>query len=366
MDEKENRDKERTSEEYRQEAEEHIESLKQGWKVFGGTGIFVIAALVTLILITIAWYTNNTQVGVGGINIGAKSDDYEVITKLSTADVSDRDKNFLTETRNLLSYVVVGDEEYSVSEDILSVKTSGAKNEVNWLLGGDDNFDSIEPGAAGVLTFYIVPKKSGTNIFHCEITLAGYTDGTNSGSYVSADSDAQELLTGHMLFFEDAYYTNQIEVTEGKMELSVSFDVEEGHESDEHEVKIYWVWPQIFGQFLLQDGSAHLKDFNYKALFPLNVRNRLKEEMLAYPEYFFYGTETISMEIDGITSEVIRGRPLRDAEKESIRNAVPGMLSSSYSVSAYSELCQYYNRADEHIGSNVKYIMISLDVLRSN
>lgn len=363
---KEKKYTERTAKEYLTSAEEHKQALKNQWKIFLRTGIFTVAAFAALILITIAWYANNTRVSAGGVNIRVNIDDYEVLTKLPVDDVSRRDEDFLTNMRNLLSYVVKGDEEYSVSENILSVKTSRAKNEVNWLLGGEDNFDSIEPGAAGVITFYIIPKNSGINTFHCEITLAGYTDGGTGEAYMSADSNVQELLTGHILFFKDSDYTNQIEVTEGKMKFDVSFDVEEGHENDEYEVKIYWVWPQIFGQFLLPDGSVHLKNFNYKGLFPGNVRNQLKQEMIDHPEYFFYGTEIIKETIDGIESEVAMGRPLSEAEKVSIQNAVPGMLTSNYSISVYSELCEYYNRADEHIGSNVKYIMISLEVLKSN
>lgn len=62
---------EKTAEEYRATADEHAQTLKDFWKRFMVSGLFVMAAIV-IILACLAWFLNNTQVNAGGVNISAE------------------------------------------------------------------------------------------------------------------------------------------------------------------------------------------------------------------------------------------------------------------------------------------------------
>lgn len=60
----------KTAEEYRATADEHAQTLKDFWKKFMVSGLFVVAAIV-IILACLAWFLNNSQVRAGGVNVSA-------------------------------------------------------------------------------------------------------------------------------------------------------------------------------------------------------------------------------------------------------------------------------------------------------
>ena len=168
MDDKENRNKERTSEEYRQDAEEHIESLKQGWKVFGGTGIFVIAALVAVILIALAWFVFNNRVNG---RMGAISAKYDGIEIGSSGNKGVHD-DWLKKISSDITYHLPQNE-----EDKHDTSKGGS---INWVLNDNSNMKNyfegklfeetgkdkrkdfaIEPGTKGNLDFFIKSNDDG-------------------------------------------------------------------------------------------------------------------------------------------------------------------------------------------------------------
>ena len=65
----------KTAAEYRQAADEHVRTLKDFWKDFLVSGLFVLAAIVA-IFACLAWFAANNRVSATGSTIGAKADRY--------------------------------------------------------------------------------------------------------------------------------------------------------------------------------------------------------------------------------------------------------------------------------------------------
>ena len=65
----------KTAAEYRQAADEHVRTLKDFWKDFLVSGLFVLAAIVA-IFACLAWFAANNRVSATGGTIGAKADRY--------------------------------------------------------------------------------------------------------------------------------------------------------------------------------------------------------------------------------------------------------------------------------------------------
>ena len=65
----------KTAAEYRQAADEHVRTLKDFWKDFLVSGLFVLAAIVA-IFACLAWFAANNRVSATGSTIGAKAGRY--------------------------------------------------------------------------------------------------------------------------------------------------------------------------------------------------------------------------------------------------------------------------------------------------
>lgn len=62
---------------YRAAADEHAQTLKDFWKHFMVSGLFVVAALV-IILACVAWFLNNSQVKANGIDTSTAGARYAI------------------------------------------------------------------------------------------------------------------------------------------------------------------------------------------------------------------------------------------------------------------------------------------------
>lgn len=224
MDDKDNRNKERTSEEYRQEAEEHMESLKQGWKVFGGTGIFVIAALVAVILIALAWFVYNRTVTSESSSISAKQKGYELGSE-GTLNISS------------------GLEEH-LDASVLSWKLKDNSN-----LQNCEGQDGIRPNTSGSLSFYVIPYSDDPLIINCTLDIRPVMNIGDEG-----DSEiAKKILCGHLLF--------ECEYTHGETIQKCLVDVEDGtfqiklpnaKTNERQDITLNWFWP-----YTLYDAENH-------------------------------------------------------------------------------------------------------------
>jgi hypothetical protein len=88
-------------------------------------------------------------------------------------------------------------------------------------------------------------------------------------------------------------------------------------------VTIYWVWPNVVGQMLLENPP-------YGALFSQTVRKQLQKDMIQNANRYFYGVS--------------------DSD----------WLTSAITDQNTDELSPFYNQADEQLGQNVDFISVQL------
>ena len=77
-----------TAEEYRQKAQKQIELLKNQWKIFFRTGIIVVAAVIVMIVASIAWFVSNTRVDATGGAIRPADMTVAICESLTNSDAS--------------------------------------------------------------------------------------------------------------------------------------------------------------------------------------------------------------------------------------------------------------------------------------
>lgn len=378
MDEKGNRDKERTSEEYRQEAEEHIESLKQEWKVFGGTGIIVIAAVVAVIIICLAWFASNRQVSGGGMSVRVAGNDFELAAAGSESGIFD---HLLTDSTEGISESATD----SLTSAANSFKaTDGGHTSITWALAENShientnsNYNGIHPGSRGTITFYIIAKKTGTLNVNLNLQLTGLVQ--NDVTLIEVNDATQQLLEGHILLFtgyennsykgwisEDA---DQWEVTlvDGKDSIHTSTlsygengkltwtaDVVEG---TAYPVTIYWIWPEVLGQYLFKDSS---RIDGKPILFPNDKADDNSRNPAVLPSNLF---AQMCSKADDATSNRYFMWSSGDTEAMNLISAsvLEGLRSTNFNTLTYSDLCSYYNTADQYLGNHVGYLKLKLD-----
>lgn len=74
----EKKKEELTPEEYRQQAQEEMQNLKNQWKTFFRTGIFLFAAVAAMIILGVAWFVSNNKVAGTGTSISASGSDFDL------------------------------------------------------------------------------------------------------------------------------------------------------------------------------------------------------------------------------------------------------------------------------------------------
>ena len=137
----------KTAAEYRQAADEHVRTLKDFWKDFLVSGLFVLAAIVA-IFACLAWFAANNRVSATGSTIGAKADRYT-----------------LTAAGEGESGAHVGYYERSerTPEEKHAIDGLDAPDAMTVTLGSNLNNEtagSLYPGARGKITFTVKPLVS--------------------------------------------------------------------------------------------------------------------------------------------------------------------------------------------------------------
>ena len=91
----------KTAAEYRQAADEHVRTLKDFWKDFLVSGLFVLAAIVA-IFACLAWFAANNRVSATGSTIGAKGPRFVLSgTQDGTAGKYDAQDNYASDSTSL-------------------------------------------------------------------------------------------------------------------------------------------------------------------------------------------------------------------------------------------------------------------------
>lgn len=285
---------------YRAVADEHAQTLKDFWKRFMVSGLFVVAALV-IILACLAWFLNNSQVRATDVGVDTAGARFAISSDGTQQGIYDWEAG-------------------KAGLDVVdSMNVSATSNLVNLGVG-----DVLGPGSYGQLTFTVTPYASDLGNVQIDISRE------LTGKQGAAVSDTVKALTsGHLLFFKsrdaNGYYESPI--LDGQLTIAESdFKDVSGKTTQSVTRTLYWVWPEYIQNFVYT-GNANY----YKNLFAAD--NDSYKAMQAY-----INTNKGSFYFD---------------------EEVPS-LSSTMSSADLSTCATAYNKADDEIGNAVEYYQVRL------
>ena len=320
----------KTAAEYRQAADEHVRTLKDFWKDFLVSGLFVLAAIVA-IFACLAWFAANNRVSATGSTIGVKEERYTLTAAgegESGAHVGYYERSERTP-----------EEKYAIDGlDTTDAMTVTLGSNLN-----NESAGSLYPGARGKIEFTVKPLVS--DLDGITINLSRVLKVANVVGVVKDENtlgpDAQALLglvRGHLLFFtscKNGYYSDR--VVDSKIEIHKSEFCENGDVTKPTNksvtINLYWVWPEYFQNFVLTGNTNY-----YKNLFAAETTDysALQADMNAHKANYFYGTVS------------------------SVGAANAPAVSSNMSFSDTAICSALYNNADEQIGNKVKCIQLRM------
>lgn len=317
----------KTAAEYRQAADEHVRTLKDFWKDFLVSGLFVLAAIVA-IFACLAWFAANNRVSATGSTIAAKAARYS----LTATGEGEPDAH--------TGYYERTDAE---KQNITRLDTTDAMTVTLESNLNNESAGSLYPGARGKITFTVKPLVDDLN--GVTINLSRVLKVT--GNVVVEDgktltSDAQTLLglaKGHLLFFtscQNGYYSGR--VVDSKIRIDKSEFCKKGSSetTESKEVSLYWVWPEYFQNFVLTGNTNYYKNLFAAVDDAKSDYGALQADMNAHKTNYFYGA----------------------ANGTSAANAPA--VSSSMSFGDTAICSALYNNADEQIGNKVEYIQLRI------
>lgn len=316
-----------TAAEYRQAADEHVRTLKDFWKDFLVSGLFVLAAIVA-IFACLAWFAANNRVSATGSTIAAKAARYS----LTATGEGEPDAH--------TGYYERTDAE---KQNITRLDTTDAMTVTLESNLNNESAGSLYPGARGKITFTVKPLVDDLN--GVTINLSRVLKVT--GNVVVEDgktltSDAQTLLglaKGHLLFFtscQNGYYSGRVVDSKIRIDKSVFCKKGSSETTESKEVSLYWVWPEYFQNFVLTGNTNYYKNLFAAAGDAKSDYGALQADMNAHKANYFYGA----------------------ANGTSAANAPA--VSSGMSFGDTAICSALYNNADEQIGNKVKYIQLRI------
>lgn len=289
----------KTAAEYRQAADEHVRTLKDFWKDFLVSGLFVLAAIVA-IFACLAWFAANNRVSATGSTIGAKADRY-IITTDTTGKSGVYDEG-TGKTFNIAD----------------SMDVSGTSNFNNETAG------YLAPGASGSITFYVQWLDGSPEDLDVDITRSIIATTTSPDTSVE---ELKNLLTGHILFFKnkdgDGYYSNWVGST-----YTVKADEFNAAQDKKVTCTLFWVWPEQFRSYVVPGYLNYTRGL-FKTSKVADYENLLSDINAHKARYF---------KSDGSTPDVSLGMSAADLQTCSLA----------------------YNEGDEYLGNSVDKYQIRL------
>lgn len=331
----------KTEAEYRQAADEHVRTLKDFWKDFLVSGLFVLAAIVA-IFACLAWFAANNRVSATGSTIAAKGPRFVLSgTQGGTAGKYDTQDNYASDSTSLAVNNLF---------NLNNMSTDGG----------------LSPGSAGQLQLNVRPLCNDLHDITVEMTweisvqtsVAG-TGGTAADASKNEEiiNSLKDLVRGHILVFQgkdaSGFYSNPLvptttTVTQDGASVTVitqsftipksSFYAADSNSTTETVTKtLYWIWPEQFKSYV-RTGNAG---------YGGNLFANTGDEGGGYT--------TLVGDINNNHARYFR------ADSTSVPGQAPSAVPpvGAGMSSADVETCaSYYNNADEIIGKNVKYIRV--------
>lgn len=286
---------------YRAVADEHAQTLKDFWKRFMVSGLFVVAALV-IILACLAWFLNNSQVKATGVGVDTAGARFAISSDGTQHGIYDQE---------------AGQAGLDVTD---SMNVSATSNLVNLDAG-----DVLGPGSYGKLTFTVTPYAN--DLGSVQIDISREFKGKQGAA---VPDTVKALASGHLLFFEsrdsNGYYGSPI--------LNNQLTIAASNFRDSGALKpvtktLYWVWPEYIQNFVYT-GNANY----YRNLFAAdNDGYKAMQVYINEHQSSFYSI----------------------ASNETVPELKSTMASADLSACAAA-----YNKADDQIGNAVEYYQVRL------
>ena len=329
--------KEKTSDELLEEIAVNKRKLKRSF-------VFAFVALIAVIALGIAWFMSNSKVTSTGTSVSAQDDrlfELASVGERQTAEASylkdESEKNILSAgaERTYDSYIENGTE---VRE---KQKYHVGTGSLAWYL---DSQESILPGANGKLEFYIIPKKDDVKSVTVSFDINGYVYTTENKRVVKpADTTLQNLIQGHILFFQqlDDVYGYQKWLEADKPFVIKAPNNGSFQKDVPYKVTIYWIWPQYFRNYVYTQKSTQGDLFT-------DAANQTSDSDYARINRFINSQRTV---------ETSQNKLFYD---ESSEVQVESDINKNMAQNTLDQCSKYYNKADEYIGTNAKYIYVGI------
>ncbi len=319
----------KTAAEYRQAADEHVRTLKDFWKDFLVSGLFVLAAIVA-IFACLAWFAANNRVSATGSTIGAKAERY-TLTAAGEGESG----------AHVGYYERTAEEKQTIDGlDTADAMTVTLVSNLN-----NETAGSLYPGARGEISFTVKPLASDLdgvtiNLSRVlKVTGAGVVE--DGGTLSSEAATLLGLVKGHLLFFtscKNGYYSNR--VTNSQITIQKKEFCKDGNVANPTNqpvpVTLYWVWPEYFQNFVLTGNTNYYKNLFASAGDEKSDYGALQAAMNEHKANYFYGAAN--------------GKSAAEAPT----------VSSDMSSSDTAICSALYNNADEQIGDKVEYIQLRI------
>lgn len=330
--------------------DDNNEKIKNYKKQATRSFVLAFTTLIAIIAVCIAWFVSNTRVNTTGMSISAENS-----TRIELASVGERqqpEKNLLnlnkgTSTNEYTSYIDVETGNSVEASYKYHVGTSG----IAWYLGKQE---TLSPGANGKLEFYIIAKQPGISSVDVTIGAEPYNKVGESSAAKSDDIILQNLVYGHILFFrqlkEEGYcgwISDGTFTVKAPTTLKSEFTV-----NVPYKVTVFWIWPRYFRNYIYDSREDH------GDLFSDISQNGDAYANADYGKLLGFVKEQGN--ISNIEeNKLFYNKVTNDSNKNTIDTTGIGDINSSMKQENFNLCSDYYNQADEYIGTNADYLYIS-------
>lgn len=313
--------------------EEQDDDEKQGtFTKLIKTTTMVVLAFALLVFVGVAWFTMNANIGTRGMGVRAETDNYTI--SLPAGGVNGKYYDAIH------SKIQQGEE-----EEILVWTVTSDSHFNNIDAGSGTNYDGIEPGSSGVISFLVTPKVDEVTITFDFQTFGYIVVNSESGSSPSGTVDytvreidnnrLKDYLNGHLLLFEN--YSENTQKYSGLIpandEMKREFTRTFTGKGVATQVDIYWIWPKNLSNLVyVEDGSGTQPTIVEHPEHPSSGSEyqKLVNHITTFPSFFLQG------------------------------NWSSGDVSEQMIQNNYTTYGGYYDGADNDIGSGIEYVLLRM------
>lgn len=356
-------------------AESEEERRKQKKRIVKLVLLMTLIALI-IVFASIAWFTMNRDVGTSGMGIQVAAAPFELAVEgTNVGALSYKQSGTVQSPTYTLSDIYAKADNGTTAKELANGSledgvyyTDGSNPKIKWRLTDDYNDKGLGPNSQGTLAFKVIPNSSGSFDVTFSINLEGYTatqSKNTNGSYdvesislIDSNSSENEksavdYLNGHILFFSGRRnagtdespiyeYTGFLDPSEFTLS-EIKGTTVNATEGTAIPVTIYWVWANTFGQMVF---SAADNGNKTPVAFDTTTRADIREYIVGNPTKIF----------DDMTEANILSKLATETNNEYTFDA-----ETVGSGTNFADLTLGYNKADQKIGTNVRYLLLILD-----